>query len=456
MRNIHSYMRLKGLNQSKKIYFIGIGGISMSALAKFLSVCGYHVSGSDAVKNEETEALAFYGVKTYIGAEVNRPEFCEADEVVYTDAIPVENIELQEAKRLGKTVRSRAELLEMVAKEFPNVLTVAGSHGKTTCTSICAHVLKSCGVPFTAHIGGEDSVFGNFHSTGGEYFVTEACEYKKNLLKLPMDTAILLNIDKDHMECYETEEALVSCFRQYCSNADTVFVCADDEHCKALGDYAKFGIKDTLADYRATQIRSNGEKYAFTVEEYGRALCRIRLQSIGYCNIYNALAAFAAMRSYGFHEKEIVKGIESFTAVKRRFEKLGSYRGASFICDYAHHPREIASTVKTAEGICRGNLYVVFQPHTYSRTKSLMKEFVDVLRPMKNLMLYKTFPAREKYDVEGSAATLATVVGNCLYAENVYVLRMWLKKTVREGDVVLFLGAGDIYYAAQYLLRELV
>ena len=161
------------------------------------------------------------------------------------------------------------------------------------------------------------------------------------------------------------------------------------------------------------------------------------------------------MRSYGFDEKEIKKGVESFTAVKRRFERIGSFHGASFICDYAHHPREIAATIATAEGVCKGTLYVVFQPHTYSRTKLLMKEFVATLRTVKNLMIYKTFPAREKYEGEGSAETLAQNVGNCLYSENVYVLKTWLKKTVREGDVVLFLGAGDVYYAAQYLLKEL-
>ena len=448
-------MRLKGLKDSKKIYFIGIGGISMSALAKFLSTCGYEVSGSDAVKNEETESLAFYGIKTYVGSDGQRASLCDSDTVVYTDAIPLENEELQAAKRLQKTLLARVELLAIITREFSNVLTVAGSHGKTTCTSICAHILKSCAVPFTAHIGGEDSVFGNFYSTGSEYLVTEACEYNKNLLKMPTDRAILLNIDKDHMECYGSEEVLVDCFREYCARARTAFVCADDERCKDFGDYVTFGIRDSLADYRATHIRSNGEKYSFVVEEYGKAIARIHLQALGYCNIYNALAGFAAMRSFGFHEKEIVGGIESFTAVKRRFEKIGVYHGASFICDYAHHPREILSTVKTAGGICRGNLYVVFQPHTYSRTKLLLREFVDALRPIKNLMLYKTYPAREKYDAEGSAATLATVVGNCLYAESVYVLRMWLKKTVKDGDIVLFLGAGDIYYAAQYLLREL-
>lgn len=448
-------MRLNLLKTVKKWYFIGIGGISMSALAKFLSGCGYEVSGSDAVRGEETEALVFYGVKVYIGIDENRTELLQADAVVYTDAIPSQHAELRRAVCEGKVLYSRAELLEILCREFPNVLSVAGSHGKTTCTSMCAHVLKETGAPFTSHIGGEDSEFGNFHFTGTEYFVTEACEYKKNLLKIHSDVAILLNIDKDHMECYENEEDLRNCFRTYCERAKTAFVCADDEKCLKLGEFSTFGITNPFADYRATQLRANKEKYSFTVEEYGKPLCRVKLNAIGRCNVYNALAAFAAMRSFGFNEKEIAKGLEGFTAVKRRFEKIGEYMGASFICDYAHHPREIVSTVQTAEGICRGNLYVVFQPHTYSRTRLLMQEFVAALRPIKNLMLYKTFPAREKYEKSGSAEALSKAVGNCLYAENVYVLKTWLKKTVREGDVVLFLGAGDIYYAAQYLLNEL-
>ena len=448
-------MRLKFLEKSKKVYFIGIGGISMSALAKYLSVCGYEVSGSDACKNEQTETLAFYGIKAYFGVDGNREDLQNADVVVYTDAIAEDNTELQTAKQRGKQIYSRADFLSAVCKEFPTVLSVAGSHGKTTCTSICAHVLKSCEVPFTAHIGGEDSVFGNFYSTGDEYFLTEACEYKRNIAKISADVAVLLNIDKDHMECYENEAELVRCFEEYCKRAKTAFVCADDEHCKKFSEVFTFGIKNPLADYRATHVRANGEHYSFTVEEYGKTLCRIKMRAIGYCNGYNALAAFAAMRSLGFDEREIVRGIESFNAVKRRFEKIGEYHGASFICDYAHHPREIAATIATAERVCRGNLYVVFQPHTYSRTKLLLKEFISVLRPIKNLVLYKTYPAREKYDLSGSAAMLANMLGNCLYAENVYVLKTWIKKTVKERDIVLFLGAGDIYYAAQYLLREM-
>ena len=426
----------------------------MSALAKFLSTKGFEVSGSDGQRGEETDNLAFYNVKVYIGTDGNRLELCNADVVVYTDAIPVNHAELLKARELHKTIYSRAEFLAIVAKEFSNVIAIAGSHGKTTCTAMCAHILKYAKVPFTAHIGGADFTFGNFYTSGKEYFVTEACEYKKNLLKLHADTAVVLNIDQDHMECYGSENQLIETFQIYCQQAKTVFVCADDEKCLKLGNFSTFGIKNTLADYRAVDLRANGEKYSFTVEEYGKPIVRVKLNAIGRCNVYNALAAFATIRSFGFSENEIAKGMESFTAVKRRFEKIGEYNGASFICDYAHHPREILSTVATAKSLCNKKLYVVFQPHTYSRTKLLMGEFIEALRSIEELILYKTYPAREKYLREGSAQILAEAIG-CLYAENIYILKMWLKRTVREGDVVLFLGAGDIYYAAQYLLNEL-
>lgn len=448
-------MRLKGLENIHKFYFIGIGGISMSALAKFLSGCGYTVSGSDTAKGSETDALAFYGVKIFIGNDALRAELLEADCVVYTDAISEADKELTKAREANKRIYKRAELLAIVSENFSHTIAVAGCHGKTTCTSICAHILKNCQVPFMAHIGGEDCLFGNYHFTGTDYLITEVCEYKKNLLKIKPEVAILLNIDKDHMECYNGEQDLINTFQRYCTSAKSAFVCADDNLCVKFTDFASFGINNTLSDYRATHIRAYDERYAFTVEEYGKAICRVKLGAIGYCNIYNALAAFAAMRSLGFDEKEIAQGIENFTAVKRRFEKIGSYNGASFICDYAHHPKEILSTISTAKRMCKGKVYVVFQPHTYSRTKLLMSEFVEVLSDVANLVLYKTYPARERYDEEGSAERLAYILGNCLYTENVYVLKTWLKKTVKERDIVLFLGAGDIYYVAQYIVGGL-
>ncbi len=446
-------MSIYGLQDVKRIYFIGIGGVSMSALAKLCATLGYAVSGSDDVRGEQTKDLAFYGIEVYIGADKTRKDLRLAELVVYTDAIPEMHEERLQAKSLHKRMMTRGELLGLICGAFSNVIAVAGSHGKTTCTSMTAHVLRKLGVPFTAHIGGEDSEFGNFHYMGKEYLVTEACEYKKNLLQIRANRAIVLNIDNDHMECYNGTEDLIDTFKRYCEQAKNAFVCADDARCMRLGDYATFGITSPLADYRAVDFRANGEKYAFTVEEYGRATCRVRLNAIGKCAVYNALAGYAVMRSYGFDGREIAKGLADFQAVRRRFEKVGVFHGASFICDYAHHPKEISTTVQTAKGICKGKLFVVFQPHTYSRTRLLIEEFVSVLSGLDELMIYKTFPAREAFDEAGSAETLAKRIG-ALYAENVYVLKTWLRMTVKEGDVVLFLGAGDVYYVAQYLLRD--
>lgn len=428
----------------------------MSALAKLTRCIGYQVSGSDLVLGEEVEKLQKAGVRVRTGAFSGEPseELKNADAVAYTDAVPETDGELIFARAAGKLIIKRSELLALVCRKFSFTTAVAGSHGKTTCTAMCAHILKSARVPFAAHIGGEDIRLGNFYINGFEHFVTEACEYKKNLLTLRPDRAILLNIDLDHMECYDGEEDLVNTFKSYCRNAKTAFVCADDKRSERLGDFPTFGIKNPFADYRAVDWKHAGEKYSFTVLEYGRELCRVKLSCVGWCNIYNALAAFAAMRSYGFDEREIVSGLEEFTAVKRRYEEIGKYRGGSFICDYAHHPKEIASTLATAASAAKRNLFVVFQPHTYSRTKLLMEEFAKVLTPVKNLVIYKTYPARERYDEEGSAHTLAKRVGS-LYAENIVALKTFLEKSVKEGDEVLFLGAGDIYYAAKFLLKEL-
>lgn len=445
-------MRFLGLEKIKKVYFIGIYGVSMSALAKLLAVNGYVVSGSD---ERNGSSLAYYGITTFVGVSDTRKQLMEADLIVFTDAIPPDNIELLSALRLNKKIMRRAELLNCICRSFPHTISVAGSHGKTTCSAMCAHALQSVNAQFTAHIGGEDTVFCNFYYGGKDFFLTEACEYKQNILKISSETAILLNIDEDHMECYGSKEKLIDAFREYCKQAKTTFICADDKNSLRLGEFPSFSIDNPSADYRAVDIKSQDERYAFTVEEYGKESCRIKLKTIGKCHIYNALATFACMRSYGFNEKEIKKGIETFTAVKRRFEKIGQFYGADCICDYAHHPKEIASTLQTAKKLSTGQLFVVFQPHTYSRTKLLLHDFINVLSPIDNLMIYKTYPAREPYDYDGSGALLSGKLGS-LYAENLDTVRTWLKKSVRDGDTVLFLGAGDIYYLAQYLIKDFI
>lgn len=447
-------MERMGENGGKKYYFIGIGGISMSALARYLLQRGNFVSGSDLVSGEQVCALREKGVEITVGEEVVGERLKEADVVVYTDAVSKRNRELLLAKEMGKKIYSRAELLQEISCGFSHVLSVAGSHGKTTCTSMCAHIFSASGAAFCAHIGGEDLRFGNFHYTGNEYFITEACEYKKNLLNIPSETAILLNVDKDHLDCYDGIEELKETFLKYCRAAKTAIVCLDDETASQVENAVSFSIYEKGANYRAVNLRRRKERYSFTVREYGVDVCKIRLRVAGRHNVYNALAAFAAARCYGFSVDEIKRGLESFSGVKRRFEQMGTYKGAEVVCDYAHHPKEILSAVQTALRMKKGKLYVVFQPHTYSRTKSLLDEFVEVLRGLDGLLIYKTFPAREEYDVEGDGKTLAERVGTCLYADNLSALRAWLNRTSVEGDLILFLGAGDIYYLAKYLITQ--
>ena len=426
----------------------------MSALARYLLLRGNFVSGSDLVGGEQVCFLKGMGVKINVGEDVVGEGLQTADVVVYTDAVSKRNSELLAAREMGKIIYSRAELLREICGDFSHVVSVAGSHGKTTCTAMCAHIFSAAGAAFCAHIGGEDLRFQNFHYTGNDYFITEACEYKKNLLKIPTETAILLNVDKDHLECYDGLSGLKETFLEYCSRAKTAIVNLDDEAASEAQNAVSFSIYEKGANYRAVNLRREKERYSFTVREFGVDVCKIRLRVPGRHNVYNALAAFAAARCYGFSVEEIKRGLENFSGVKRRFERMGAYNGAEVICDYAHHPKEILSVVQTALRMKKGKLLVVFQPHTYSRTKSLMEEFIETLRGINDLLIYKTFPAREEYDVEGDGRRLAERVGTCLYADNLSSLRTWLNRTAGEGDMILFLGAGDIYYLAKYFISQ--
>lgn len=425
----------------------------MSSLAKLLLTFSLPVSGSDLVKNEQTDELIAFGAKVFVGVDGRRRELLEADVVVYTDAISTENEELLSALKQGKKVYKRVDFLAKIAREYDCLIAIAGSHGKTTCTSMCAHILKTAAAPFTAHIGGEDLSLSNFYFSGRNYLLTEACEYKKNVLKIPADIAVLLNVDKDHLECYEGEEDLKESFFTYQKRARVAIANADDSATKKGENFITFGIENE-ADYRAKDLTSICEKYSFTVEERGRYLCRVRLDVVGKHNVYNALAAVAAARQLHISPRAIQLGLYAFKGVKRRFEFLGDYLGVNILCDYAHHPNEIRSTLLTAAKIKRGSLFVVFQPHTYSRTRLLFEEFCECFSGVENLMVYKTYAAREAFDEAGSAFTLSKALQNCLYAESLREVKVWIEKSAKKGDTVLFLGAGDIYCIAKFLATQ--
>ncbi|MGN0818521.1 MAG: UDP-N-acetylmuramate--L-alanine ligase [Candidatus Coproplasma sp.] len=423
-------------------YFIGIGGVSMSALAKMLVLSGARVAGSDIMPNEYTAELEKMGAVVEYGEETEK--IARYGTVVYSDAIRENDARLKEAIRLRKTIIPRGEFLRQISVNYGKVIAVAGCHGKTTCTSMLAHIFACAEKKFTCHIGGSDLRFSNCYCGGEDFFITEACEYNKNFLRLKPDVAVVLNSDADHLECYGTVKNLKEAYVDFAESAKISVCLYGDVEIK---DAVTFGF-DGRARYYARNIIGNGGKYTFTLYEGCDRLGKIPLNVYGKHNVLNALAAAAAARSLGIDFDKISDGLRDFSGVKRRFERMGTFNGADIIADYAHHPNEIKATLRTASQITKGNLYVVFQPHTYSRTKNMFADFVKTLSPIKNLLIYKTFAAREYYDDGGSALKLSQAIKKSRYADGARDVVNFLRGAT-SGDLILFLGAGDIYYIAR-------
>lgn len=423
-----------------KLHFIGIGGIGMSALAEYALQCKIRVSGSDICENEQTKKLKKLGAKIHIGHA--RANVKGADAVVYTSAVAEDNPELLFARDNHKLLMKRAEFLRCIEQAHGYSVAVAGCHGKTTATAMLAHVFKCAQKSVTAMIGGEDIDYGNF-LFGKDIFLTEACEYKRNFLCLSPDVAVVLNIDNDHLDCYKTVENLAAAYREFASDAIAV-VNADDE--RAVGaagaNFVTFGMSNA-AMYTCENVRAEDGRFSFTLVEYGIRQGRVRLNVAGKHNIYNALAAIAAARQCGVSVQEAMRGVEDFKGVKRRFETVGELFGKKIVADYAHHPREITAALSAEK-----KPFVIFQPHTYSRTKLLMKDFVAALEKYEGV-IYPTYAARESYDAEGSAYTLYLALkergADYVYAENPERLLQAIDMRAQRAETVFALGAGDIY-----------
>ena len=448
---IYYRMKVNFWQEKHKIYFIGIGGISMSGLALHLHSCGFSVFGSDQTVGEITADLERRGIRVFGSPDARHVQGMDA--VVYTSAVPDTHAELSAARSSGIPTIERAELLRLVASDYEHVVGVAGCHGKTTATAMCAHVLLACSGNCSAHIGGLDMTFGNFYEGGNKYFVTEACEYRGNFLKLQPEVALFLNTGTDHLECYGSREALCRANRLFVTGAKAAVVCGDDEIAGQVKPALTFGLSPGC-DVSAVSLRSVRGRYSFQPVVRGETSERIRLHVYGRHNVLNALAAVAVAHFYGYPIRFAAEGLRAFRGIRRRFERIGKINGGTVIADYAHHPQEIAATLATAKEICRGNLYVIFQPHTYSRTRYLFEDFVSVLSGVEHLVVYKTFAAREYFDAAGSALTLSEHLPRSLYVETVRELGIYLRCSLQAGDVALVLGAGDIYYAAGQIVHR--
>lgn len=436
---------MKAIKKNFKVHFIGIGGVSMSSLAKYLLRAGFKVSGSDSVSSEYTDDLIKLGAKVFIGHDGKN--LGEADIVVYNSAIGEQNAELSLARSSGLFVISRAELLSMIAENFAQTVGVSGCHGKTTVTCMLAHIYKCAGERFTAHIGGKDRSLGNFYYTGNNTLISEVCEFKKNIDLFTPTYGICLNTDLDHLDSYEGEEDLKNSYFSFLKRAKRAVIFQGDKNLKTYdGQNAVTFGWDENADYYPVSVEEEGGKYAFTLMKRGEKCFTVKLGVYGRHNVINAVAAAACAFEGGVSSEAIKKGLAKFTGTERRFEKIGKIDGATVVADYAHHPEEIAAAINTAKSLTKGRTVVVFQPHTYSRTLFLKDKFIEVLSGVEDLILYKTYPAREEYIYGGSAYDLyVSLSKRGFYAADPDALMGIIRARVRKNDLVLVLGAGDIY-----------
>ena len=413
----------------------------MSALAKYLAKKGKTVSGSDAEYMPQGTILD-ENIKVYAGHQsVN---VIGSDLVVYTSAISTDNPELMKAVKLGKKIISRSELLGSVIKDFKNSVAISGSHGKTTTTAMLTNIFIAAKKSPTAFIGGEDKNLSNFCFGEGDTVICEACEYRKNFLDLSPTISVVLNIDDDHLDSYGNMENMISAFNEFISGT-VCFINSDDTNCEKLFSKTAitFGI-NRAATYIASALKKSEDGYSFSVYKSGIYKTRINLKLKGKHNVYNALAAFAVSDYFSIDTKIIKSALENFSSVKRRAEKIGEIKNIPVIADYAHHPKELAASLSALSETPEKTL-VIFQPHTYSRTVYLKKEFVEVLSSVRDLILYPAYAARETYIEGGSSFDLHLKLPCSAYVTDISSLLCLLRRKVKSGDLILVLGAGDLY-----------
>ncbi len=426
----------------------------MSALAKYVLRTGRKVYGSDKYKSDITVELEKAGATIYY--KHSRRNVKKGSLVVYCSAISDDNPELIRAKKLNLVILKRSEFLNLILCRYKNRIAVCGSHGKTTATAMISEIFALAGLDPAVFLGGESNTFSNFRYGDGNYVITEACEYKKNFLDLDVTFTVVLNVDNDHMDCYGDMNEMKKSFNRFINGRVSV-INNDDKESKDLYNTCAltYAIK-SRAVFTAKNLRNNGKGYSFTVYKNGKKCRRINLLAIGKHNVYNTLASFATADWFGIPYKIIKTGLENFKGVKRRNEFLGFIGKTEVYADYAHHPTEIAATLD-AFNINETETAVVFQPHTYSRTKFLMQEFKKSFNGTKRLIIYKTYAARERYDASCDAFALYKELtngdmNNCTYANTERQLKEQIINVCGVVKRLVVLGAGDIYEKVKKLI----
>ena len=445
-----------GLASLGRVHFVGVGGAGMSGIARILIARGLTVSGSDAKDSRELAALRVLGADVHVGHRTEQVH--GADTVVVSTAIRDDNPEVLEAHRLGLTVLRRAEALAVLMAERRSVA-VAGTHGKTTTTSLLTVALQHCGVDPSFAIGGSLNESGvNAHSGTGDLFVAEADESDGSFLLLHPYAAVVTNVEADHLDHYRTVDAVHEAFDAFASTIDRdgfLVTCADDEGAVRLARAAAAGGlavhtygESPSADVRVERLELDGTGSVFDVVVRGRRLGPVRLLLPGRYNALNATAALVAGMELGLPEGVLREGLGGFTGTRRRFELKGAVGGVRVFDDYAHHPTELAAVLRAARSVAgEGRLVVAFQPHRYTRTAAFRDEFGAALALADEVVVLEVYAAGEDPVPGASGAGVAAAVplaGHVVFEPSWSAVAGRLAELARPGDVVLTLGAGDV------------
>lgn len=458
---------LKELAGLHKIHFVGIGGAGMSPLAKVLCELGYEVTGSDRADSGVIEALKKLGAKITLDGQ-HAENVRGADAIVVSTAIPHDNPEVLAARDLGITKLHRSDINAALVNEYKGIA-VAGSHGKTTTTSMLGVTLDRAGLSPTIVVGGEVPDLGTNAKTGtGDYLVSEADESDGTFLKLHPYIAVVTNVEDDHMDHYGTMENIVKAFTQFIEQTKEqngyAVLCFENENLRHIAEkisrpFYSYAI-DQPADYQAQNIRAAGHGIEFDVTHEGETLGHVRLNIPGRHNVLDALACIVTGLSLGVPFAKIADGLAAFHGAKRRFQTKGHEKGVWVVDDYAHHPTEIAATLKAAKETQPARLICAFQPHRYSRTQLLHEEFGRAFTSADLLILTDVYAAGEAPIPGISGETIKAEVERQTGAHVTYLPRRediapYLASIVREGDLVITMGAGDIYKTSEELVALL-
>lgn len=439
------------LQKYKNVYFIGIGGSSMSSLAMILKRRGCVVRGYDRAHTRETEMLQNSGIPVYDTTDASH--FDGTELIVYTVAFAPDHPEMVLAAQRGVPVIPRARLLEAIAADYPNSIGVAGTHGKSTTSGMTAQIfLSEEHADPTVLIGAALPAIGAAYRIGSDgNFIFEACEYKDSFLSFYPRIAVVLNVRLDHTDYFASLEQLKGSFRQFMNNAGDsgiALVNADAPDAveaarDVLPQVRYFSVKDPAADYFAGSITYDGGFASFDIYAFGTLLCRASLSVIGSFNVSNALAAAASAHLSSVSAKAIARGLSEFRGVARRFEYLGELNGARVFTDYAHHPDELKATLAAAKAAAGGRLVTLFQPHTFSRLHDLFDDFAASFGDSSLPLFTDVFSAREVNTSGVHAGLLADAAGG-VYLPTLEESARYLEANVRPGDTVLLIGAGNV------------